>query len=1119
MQVADRDTLQIDTLSIIPGTFFILNVDARQYHLDATKAFLIWKQRPAVDSIEVQYRVFPFLLGKVQQRLSYDSAVAFTTVRQLAGGQKEGGLFRFGNLQYSGSFTRGIAFGNNQDAVVQSNFNLQLNGMLADSIEIRAAISDNNLPVQADGNTRQLNEFDQVLLQFRKKHWQLNLGDLDLRQNDLYFLNFYKRLQGVSFGTQVPLSTKANAATLVSGSIAKGKFTRNVFQGREGNQGPYRLNGANGELFFMVLANTERVWVDGVQLQRGEDADYIINYNTAEVTFMPRRMITKDSRIQVEFEYADRNYLNANIFVQQKVEVGNKLSIQAALFSNNDARNAPINQPLTEAQKQFLYLAGDSLQQAYFPSALEDTAGRDKVLYEKVYVPGGAALDSFYRYSTDVTLARYALSFSDLGPGRGNYVPDFNGVNGKVFRYVAPVNGIKQGQFEPVILLVPPRKQQVVSVGAQYRPNQHHELSAEAAASQFDPNRFSPKASVQNAGAAAKLNYRNTLFLKGDPAYTLQSTVHVEQVQASFRPLERLRSVEFSRDWGLPLISQPADETVIKAGTGLNINKLHEVNYLFTAYKRGDGYNGHQNYLQQQSNWSGWLMRNSVMLTRFAAGGSSGSYFRPVVDIQKSWPKLGGIQTVFRYDLEQNKVKGTLKDTLGRQSFAFHTTTFSVRSSEQWVNRYSLNFFTRTDLQPDSSKLHPTDRSYNVNLQAELVSNPRHQLVLNTTYRHLEVFRQTASATQNDRTLLGRAEYGVNEWNGLLTGNMLYELGTGQEQRRDFTFIEVPAGQGEYAWIDYNKDDVQQLNEFELAQFRDQARFVRVLVPTNDFIKAAYTTFNYTLNLQPKAAWAKAAIGGIRKHLTRYQLQSALQTSRKTIATNLLQWSPFEKTLADTALISVQTTMGNTLSFNRQSSVWGIDLSSVQNTGKALLSYGLESRRQHDWNLKGRLMIGRNFSFDLLLRQASQSLFTPVFANRNYDIAIQMAEPRIGFISGTVFRLQGSYRLEHRQNGESYGGQRSQAQVFTLDTRYNALQNSSLSGKLVLSRIAFNDEPNTPVAYSMLDGLLPGTNLLWNLELSRRLLNNVEINFSYDGRQPARSKTIHTGRASLRALF
>ena len=134
----------------------------------------------------------------------------------------------------------------------------------------------------------------------------------------MYFLNFYKRLQGMAFQTTNNISSSTRSTTLVSGSIAKGKFTRNIFPApypscwkatRVPTVSPVPI--MNSSLLCWPIPSG---YTSTGNCCSGERQDYIINYNTAEVTFMPRRMITKDSRIQIEFEYADRNYLNANFF-------------------------------------------------------------------------------------------------------------------------------------------------------------------------------------------------------------------------------------------------------------------------------------------------------------------------------------------------------------------------------------------------------------------------------------------------------------------------------------------------------------------------------------------------------------------------------------------------------------------------------------------------------------------------------------------------------------------------------------------------------------------------------------------------------------------------------------
>ena len=43
-------------------------------------------------------------------------------------------------------------------------------------------------------------------------------------------------------------------------------------------------------------------------MERGADRDYVIDYNLGEIRFMPRRIISKDLRVVVEFEYSDKNF-------------------------------------------------------------------------------------------------------------------------------------------------------------------------------------------------------------------------------------------------------------------------------------------------------------------------------------------------------------------------------------------------------------------------------------------------------------------------------------------------------------------------------------------------------------------------------------------------------------------------------------------------------------------------------------------------------------------------------------------------------------------------------------------------------------------------------------------
>src|SRR6185503_3017687 len=427
----------------------------------------------------------------------------------------------------------------------------------------------------------------------------------------------------------------------------------------------YRLRGANNEFFFIVLANTERVFIDGELMQRGEDQGYVINYNTAEITFTPRRMITKDSRIQVEFEYADRNFLNANIYLKQEFEFSKKAKLKVGFFNNSDAKNSSINQVLDDNQKFFLAnVVGDSIHKAFYPSAILDTFAAGKILYQKIYYNSGSGIDSFYKYSTNPDSAKYNVAFTEVGQGNGNYLAAFNGANGKVYRFVMPVGGIKQGNYEAAIVLITPKKQQVFNLGLDYAINKNTLLKTEVATSIYDVNTFSKIGNGDDQGWAAKFRLTNNKPLHTKNNLQLATLLDYEFVQDKFKPLERLRTVEFSRDWGLPLILVPATEHIVRAGAELKNDKNNFLNYRFINYNRSDDYNGVQNGLLYVVNGKGWQFNSDLTLTNFSTAVTRGYFFRPIIDISKQLKKMNNWRAGFKYSLERNTSRNKSTDTL-----------------------------------------------------------------------------------------------------------------------------------------------------------------------------------------------------------------------------------------------------------------------------------------------------------------------------------------------------------------------------------------------------------------------------------------------------------------------
>lgn len=1118
------DTIKYDSLSTAVSGITLQYkghlVDTSWYRSDLLRSTIILQpgKFTAADTLYITYRRLPFSLTApyfnkdVRQmeapEIDRRNPFSFTP------GAVSDDPFNTKGLNKNGSISRGLSFGNNQDLVVNSNLNLQLSGYLTEDIQVLAAISDNNIPFQAEGNTQQLQEFDKVFIQLNKDRYKLIAGDFVLSRPPSYFLNYLKKSQGASLSAYLtPEASKKQHELSLSAGVSKGKFARNRIQGMEGNQGPYRLTGAENELFIIVLSGTERVYIDGLLMKRGQEYDYIIDYNTAEIRFTAQQLITKDKRIVIEFEYSERSYSRSLIQFGEHFS-SEKLNVTFNVFSEQDNKNKPLLQELRDDEKELLREVGDSLQEALTLNIDTVAFSGSEVLYRQTdTLVNDIIYDRIFVHSTDPELAVYRLGFSNVGAGKGNYRQVASAANGKVFEWIAPVNGVRQGSYEPVRLLVTPKRKQMATTSLEYKFNNGFTAGFETAVSNNDQNTFSSLHGRDDIGNATKLFITKVNTI--DSTASVVSGLNYERVDRYFTPFDRFRNVEFERDWNLPVnYTFMQNQHLGAAHTTYRNKQGSEIGYRFNSFiVENDQYEGfrnqvianvHNTYFDLTSNTS-FLNSRSVL--------SNTGFLRSYSELSK---KFGKIRVGAGENFERNKFIAPSSDTLAASSFMFSETYGYIADADSGEKSYELKYLHRDDFLPFQNILKKATSAENLIGFAELLKTQQAGLKLTGTYRKLNITDSVLALKRPDETVLGRIEYNQRLFKGILTSSLFYEAGSGLESKKQFSYVEVAAGLGYYTWKDYNNNGVKELNEFEVAVFRDEARYIRVYLPTNEFIKVYNNAFSGAFNLN-FSKWRDDK--GIRKVLSYFSDQSSYRIDKKTNASEISDaFNPFLNRDNEPMLVSLASSLRNVAYFNRSSLVFSMDHTYQDNRTRTLLVNGFETRTNKQHDLHVRIGFTRVLSFEndaIIFGKTNSSAF---FSNRDYRIIGKELIPKLVIQPGTTFRLSLSYRYAEKNN-LSAGAERAFINKAGAEFRYNVASKGSISSNFNVIDMNYKADVNTPVAFEMLESLKAGRNYTWNTSWQRNLSQNLQLSLMYDGRSSPGTKVIHIGSVQVRAFF
>ncbi len=1091
-----KDTIHLDSVALNPEKFkvfdaFLNRIPTTSYQIDFSNAILIINSKKYTE-ITVEYFRLPDFITKVytpfDEKRILPNGTNTGKLYSLTTNKKTSEIKLFEGLQTRGFITRGLTSGNNQNAVTNSSLDLEISGKLSKNVTLRANIFDTNIPIQQNGYSQNLTDFDRVFIEMFTNNWRVRAGDISIRNQESYFMPIAKQVAGLRVEANINKKLKVAA----SGAIVRGKFNSYRVTGREGNQGPYKIFGVNNEPAILIIEGSEQVYINGIQIERGVDKDYVMDYNLAEITFNTTYPITNDMRIAVEFQYADRNY--TRFLTYEEIEYkSDKWNFSGYFFSENDAKNQPLQQSLTDHQKQILADAGDDTNAMIAQSAFVDTFDENKVLYKKVVI---GAIETF-EYSQNPNDELYFVTFTNVGQNNGDYNLDRSTAVGNIFVYV----GANQGNFSPIVKLTAPNKYQAFVFKTNYDSKKKTKINLEVAVSNNDANLFSTKDDANNVAPAVKFNWQQVLI---DEKWQLKSKISHEYVKENYNIELRWEPVEFNRDWNI--LTNNATKNYFQSEIWLQNKKNDLLLYRFNHLSYPNIFNGNKHE---------FLSKMNLKKTTFSVNGSflentstteDNSFFVAKGKVEQNFNKkwLGAfihLETNSRQHISTKEFINT------SHRFKEYEAYFGVGDSTKVFAKFGVNFRNNDSIKSNAFTEINNRKTFYVN--SKLIQNKKTKLSVFANYRLTK-----NQFTDDEKSLNSRVSFNQKLFKNFINLATVYETSSNNVAQQEYIYVKTEPGLGYYTWIDYNNDGIQDFDEFEIAEFQDQAEYLRLPKPNLRFIATQRAKFTQSLTLNPKV-WAIK--NNVQKIISKFYNQSFLSVENEQQRTgNSFNFNPFN--FDENKLIGLRFNLKNSLYFNRGLQDYSVTYTYGKNRNKQQFLIGSQENNIQLHQLDFTHKFKTFWLFELMGKTSENNLQTENFNNRNFVIQAYEIRPKISFLYNPDNRFSAFYHFKNKEN-TLQDFETLHQQKFGVEYFYISKKKNQISANVNLFLNNFTGNTNSPVAYQMLEGLQAGKNYTWNVLFNQKLNNFLNLNLSYLGRKSENSKTIHTGSVQLKAVF